>query len=375
MSKPEIDFSEVTRRLGVSRRVFLQFCAGVAASLGLPASSAMAMAAAVADPKKRPPVIWLHGQECTGPTEALLRSEAPSFEHLILDLISLDYHQTLDAGAGHQVEDVKKKSMAENKGKYLLGIEGAIPVKDNGIYCKIAGETMLDLTHEAAENAAAIVAYGSCASWGGVQSAAPNPTGAQGAPEVLQGKTVLTIPGCPPNPANFIGTVLFFVTYGKLPPIDDKGRPKWAYGRLIHENCYRRPHFDAGRFAKEFGDEGHKKGWCLYEMGCKGPETYNNCPSLEYNNVGGGVWPVGVGAPCFCCSEQGVGFAKPLYSLSDVKTHTPPNAFPEIDDRQGPQGVTVGTAALAGAAVGVAVGAGLATARKMSEKDTANSDD
>lgn len=375
MSKTEIDFSEVTRRLGVSRRVFLQFCAGVAASLGLPASSAMAMAAAVADPKKRPPVIWLHGQECTGPTEALLRSEGPSFEHLILDLISLDYHQTLDAGAGHQVEDVKKKSMAENKGKYLLVIEGAIPVKDNGIYCKIAGETMLDLTHEAAENAAAIIAYGSCASWGGVQSAAPNPTGAQGAPEVLQGKTVLTIPGCPPNPANFIGTVLFFVTYGKLPPLDNKNRPKWAYGRLIHENCYRRPHFDAGRFAKEFGDEGHKKGWCLYEMGCKGPETYNNCPSLEYNNVGGGVWPVGVGAPCFGCSEQGVGFTKPLYSLSDVKTHTPPNTFPEIDDRQGPQGVTVGTAALAGAAVGVAVGAGLATAKKMSEKDTANSDD
>ncbi len=374
MSNNEINFSEVTARLGVSRRTFLTFCAGVAASLGLPAGSAMAMAAAVADPKRRPPVIWLHGQECTGPTEALLRSEQPSFEHLILDLISLDYHQTLDAGAGHQVEEMKKKSMAENKGKYLLVIEGAIPVKDNGIYCKIAGETMLDLTHEAAENAAAIVAYGSCASWGGVQSASPNPTGAQGAPEVLQGKTVLTIPGCPPNPANFIGTVLFFVTYGKLPPIDDKGRPKWAYGRLIHENCYRRPHFDAGRFATEFGDEGHKKGWCLYQMGCKGPETYNNCPSLEYNNVGGGVWPVGVGAPCFGCSEQGVGFEKPLFSLSDIKTYTPPNTFPEISDRQGPQGVTAGAAALAGAAVGVAVGAGIVTAKKMSDKDTADSD-
>jgi hydrogenase small subunit len=374
MVKNEIDFSEVTARLGVSRRTFLTFCAGVAASLGLPPRSAMAMAAAVADPKRRPPVIWLHGQECTGPTEALLRSEQPSFEHLILDLISLDYHQTLDAGAGHQVEEMKKKSMAENKGKYLLVIEGAIPVKDNGIYCKIAGETMLDLTHEAAENAAAIVAYGSCASWGGVQSASPNPTGAQGAPEVLKGKTVLTIPGCPPNPANFIGSVLYFVTFGKLPPIDDKGRPKWAYGRLIHENCYRRPHFDAGRFATTFGDEGHQKGWCLYQMGCKGPETYNNCPSLEYNNIGGGVWPVGVGAPCFGCSEQGVGFEKPLFSLSDVKTHTPPNTFPEIGDRQGPQGVTTVTASLAGVAIGTAVGAGIVTAKKMSEKDTADSD-
>ena len=161
MTENEIDFSELTRRLGVSRRAFLKFCTGVAASLGLPAESAMAMAAAVADPKRRPPVIWLHGQECTGPTEALLRSEQPSLAHLILDLISLDYHQTLDTGAGHQVEAMKKKSMLENKGKYLLVIEGAIPVKDNGIYCKIAGETMLDLTNEAAENAAAIVAYGS----------------------------------------------------------------------------------------------------------------------------------------------------------------------------------------------------------------------
>ena len=249
MAENESDFSELEKRLGVSRRTFLKFCAGVAASLGLPAGAAMAMAQAVADPKKRPPVIWLHGQECTGPSESLLRSEQPSFEHLILDLISLDYHQTLDAGAGHQVEEIKKQVMKENQGKYLLVVEGAIPVKDNGIFCKIAGETMLELTHEAAEHAAAIVAFGSCASWGGVQAAAPNPTGAQGAPQVLKGKTVVTIPGCPPNPANFIGTVLYFVTYGKLPPIDDKGRPKWAYGRLIHENCYRRPHFDAGRFA------------------------------------------------------------------------------------------------------------------------------
>lgn len=375
MSISDIDFSELEKRLNVSRRTFMKFCAGVAASLGLPNSAAYAMASAVADPKKRPPVIWLHGQECTGPTEALLRSEQPSLEHLILDLISLDYHQTLDTGAGHHVEEMKKKSMEENKGKYLLVVEGAIPIKDDGIYCKVAGETMLHLTKEAAENAAAIVAYGSCASWGGVQSASPNPTGATGAPQVLTDKTVLTIPGCPPNPANFIGTVLFFVTYGKLPPIDEKGRPKWAYGRLIHENCYRRPHFDAGRFATDFGDEGHQKGWCLYKMGCKGPETYNNCPSLEYNNIGGGVWPIGVGAPCFGCSEEGVGFEKPLFSLADVKTHTPPNEFPDINQREDNQGVTAGAAALAGAAVGVAVGASIVSAKKANEKDATNSEE
>jgi hydrogenase small subunit len=202
-----------------------------------------------------------------------------------------------------------------------------------------------------------------------VQSASPNPTGAVGAPQLLTGKTVVTIPGCPPNPANFIGTVLYFVTYGKLPPIDEKGRPKWAYGRLIHENCYRRPHFDAGRFAEEFGDEGHRKGWCLYKLGCKGPETYNNCPSLEFNNVGGGVWPIGVGHPCFGCSEGGVGFSKPLFSLADVKTHTPPNMFPSITDREGNAAFSPGAAAIAGAAVGLAVGATAMASKKLDGKE------
>ena len=361
------DFSEVSKRLGVSRRTFLTFCAGVAGSLGLSTKSAVAMAKAIAKPSMRPPVIWLHGQECTGPSESLLRSEQPSLEHLILDMISLDYHQTLDAGAGHKVEEIKKHSMEANKGKYLLVVEGAIPVKDGGIYCKIAGETMLDLTREAAEHAAAIVAFGSCASWGGVQSAAPNPTEAKGTQAVLPGKTVVNIPGCPPNPANFLGTVLYFVTFGKLPPLDEQNRPKWAYGRLIHENCYRRPHFDAGRFATEFGDDGHKKGWCLYKLGCKGPETYNNCPSLEFNNVGGNVWPIGVGHPCFGCSEQGIGFNKPMFALADVKTHTPPNKFPTIADRQQEKGISPTAAAIGGAAAGAVVGAALMAGKKMND--------
>ena len=168
MAENNFDYSALEKRLGVSRRTFLKFCSGVAASLGLGTSAAYAMAEAVADKKRRPPVIWLHGQECTGPTEALLRSEQPTLEHLILDLISLDYHQTLDAGAGHHVEDIKREVMHANKGKYLLVVEGAIPLAQNGIFCKIGGQTMSDATAEAAEHAAAIVAYGSCAAWGGV---------------------------------------------------------------------------------------------------------------------------------------------------------------------------------------------------------------
>ncbi len=367
------DFETLEKRLGVSRRDFLKYCTGIAASLGLSTSDAIAMAEAVAKPKKRPVVILLHGQECTGPTESLLRSEHPTLDRLILEMVSLEYHQTLDSGAGHKVEHMKELSMKENAGKYLLVVEGAIPTKDGGVYCKIAGTTMLDHTIEAAEHAAAIIAFGSCASWGGVQSASPNPTGAQGAQSVLPGKTVVNIPGCPPNPYNFLATVMHFLTFGTLPELDNQNRPKFAYGRLIHENCERRPHFDAGRFAKEFGDEGHKKGYCLYKLGCKGPETHANCPAVEFNDIGGGTWPIGVGHPCFGCAEEGVGFTKPLFSLADVKTHTPPNQFPTIEQREETSGVTAGAAAVGGAAIGAVVGAAAVASKKISSSETSDS--
>ncbi len=370
MSGP--DFSYLEKRLGVSRRTFLKFCTGVAATMGLPTSAAYAMAEAVATKRKKPVVIWLHGQECTGPSESLLRSEHPTLDRLILEMISLEYHQTLDAGAGHDVEHHKDVMIEQNKGEYLLVVEGSVPVAQDGIFCKIGNKTMLEHTTAAAEHAAAIIAFGSCASWGGVQSAAPNPTQAVGAQAVLPGKTVVNIPGCPPNPYNFLATVMHFLTFGSLPALDTQNRPKFAYGRLIHENCERRPHFDAGRFAETFGDEGHRLGWCLYKLGCKGPETYANCPAVEFNDIGGGTWPIGVGHPCFGCVEQGVGFTKPLFSLAEVKTHTPPNAFPTIDQREESPTATAATAGVIGAAVGAAVGATAMAARKVHENDNAS---
>ena len=153
--------------------------------------------------------------------------------------------------------------------------------------------------------------------------------------EILPGKTVINIPGCPPNVYNFLSTVLYLVTFGKPPDLDDKNRPKFAYGRLIHENCERRPHFDAGRFALEFGDAGHRQGWCLYKLGCKGPETYANCPAILFGDVGAGAWPVGTGHPCFGCTEQGrrLHQADPL--LANVLTVTPPTAFPRVGEAEG----------------------------------------
>lgn len=369
MNKQKIEMLEnhegllaLEKRLGVSRREFLQLCSAMAATMGLPSGAEAAMAEAVAT-KKRPSVIWLHFQECTGCTESLLRAEHPTLDKLILDVISLDYHETLFAAAGHQAEAARREAMKANKGKYLLVVEGAIPTKDKGIYCKIGGQTAVDMLKECAADAGAVVAIGSCASWGGMPSTNPNPTGASSAGEVL-GKVVPNIPGCPPNPYNFLSTVVHYLTFGKLPEVDQLGRPKFAYGRLIHDNCERRAHFDAGRFAMEFGDVGHRKGYCLYKLGCKGPETYANCPSILFGDVGNASWPVGTGHPCIGCTEKGIGFAKPIHALADLKNVAPPLSFPRIVEDQG-KGASIGAAALTAAIAGAAAGGAAMLARNL----------
>lgn len=352
---------------GVSRRDFIKFCSVMAVSMGLPASFGLKIAEAATKAKRRPPVIWLHGQECTGCTESLLRATHPTLEHLILDLISLDYHETLNVGAGHQAEAALHHSVKQNAGKFILVVEGSAPVKEGGKYCMVGGRPFVDIVKETAAKAAAVIAIGSCAAWGGVQSSPPNPTGATGIPEVLKGTTVVTIPGCPPNAYNFLSTVLYFLTFGKLPALDEKARPKFAYGRLIHENCERRPHFDAGRFAKQFGDEGHLQGYCLYQLGCKGPITHANCPSILFY-AGSGTWPVGTGHPCFGCTEEAVGFKVPLHTHAEVSDITPDAAHAPIEMKHG-QGLSAGAAGVVGGIAGVAIGAGAMVAKQLGESE------
>lgn len=362
-------FERVKENLGnVSRRDFLKFCSIMAVGMGLPVAAGEDIAEAVTNPQ-RPPVIWISGQGCTGCTESLLRPEHLSLEHLILDLISLEYNETLNAGAGHQAEHHKDKIVEEFAGQFILVIEGSIPTRDGGVYCKIAGRPFVDIVKETADKAAAVIAIGSCAAWGGLPAAEPNPTGAKGAPEVLPDKTVLTVPGCPANAYNFVSTVAYYLTYNKLPALDNLGRPKFAYDRLIHENCERRPHFDAGRFAEEFGDEGHQKGYCLYKLGCKGPVTYNNCSIKGFNDVG--TWPVDTGHPCFGCSEPGIGFNVPQFVQADLTKDSlfTPAATPASIEYERGGGVSAGAAAVAGAAVGAAVGATAVAAKKVKSDD------
>lgn len=363
MVLPTLDSSPSGPMMAVDRRDFVKVCSMAAAAVGLPAEAAAKFADNAVQGRK-PSVIWLANQECTGCTESLLRTSHPRLDELILDLISLDYHEALMVAAGHQAEEARKAAMEENKGAYILVIEGAIPTKDDGIYCKVAGQTSIDMVREAAEDAGAIIAIGSCASWGGIPSAAPNPTGAVGAPEILEGKTVVTIPGCPSNPYNFLGVALQYATFGTLPALDALNRPKFAFGRVIHEHCPRRAHFDAGRFVKEFGDEGHREGWCLYQMGCKGPVTHANCSTLHFGEVSD-AWPIGIGAPCFGCTESGVGFTLGKFDTVEITDATPPATYPPIFTQRG--GPNPWATMALGGIIGGAIGGGIIAAKKVSQ--------
>jgi len=354
----------------LDRRSFLKICTMAAAAVGLPASAGRLMAEQAAKGVK-PSVIWLSFQECTGCTETLLRTSHPQLDELILDLISLDYHEALMAPSGHLAEEARMAAMEAHDGKFVLVVEGAIPTKDGGIYCKVGGRTALDIVTEAADHAAAIVAIGSCASWGGIPSSPPNPTGAMGAPGVLEGKTVVTIPGCPPNPYNFLGTVLQFATFGTLPELDDQARPKFAYGRTIHEHCPRRAHFDAGRFVEKYGDDGHRQGWCLYKMGCKGPQTHAPCSTNHFNEVVG-AWPIGTGHPCFGCTEEKLAFKVGMHETVQIDRPTPPDTYPPIAAEQGE--ASPWAAGVAGAVVGGLVGAGLMASKKLGSEESEPSD-
>ncbi len=365
------DFESVQEKLGgVSRRDFMKICSALAATMALSEVAVPKIANAITDPS-RPPVIWLHGSECTGCTMSLLKTEHPSLEELILNVISLEFHETVSAGAGHQALEALEHAMEEYAGKYVLVIEGAIPLKDEGVYCRVGGKNFVDEVHHVAEKAAAVIATGSCAAWGGVAAMEPNPTGCVGVKDVVKDKPVVNIPGCPPNPYNLLSTVVHYLTFGRLPSLDSENRPKFAYGRLIHEHCERRPHFDNGRFARAFGDEGHRQGYCLYYLGCKGPVTYANCSTLNFGDAGSGCWPVGIGHPCFGCAEAGVGFNIPQFEVSPVLHKTPGAAHAPIDKEQERGGKASGAEiALMAGLGGAAIGAGAVFSKKLGGKES-----
>lgn len=298
--KEEKAFYERLAEKGISRRDFMKYCGFLTATMGLSSSFVPKVAEVFAAPKQRPPVVWLHFAECTGCSESVLRSMYPYIDRIVLEILSIEYHETIFAAAGYQMEDNLHAAVKKYNGKFICVVEGAIATKYDGAYGKVAGKTFLEIGKEVCTKAAAVVCIGSCSSFGGIQAAAPNPGGYKGVGEALGMKTV-NIPGCPPNPINFVGTVVNFLLLGKLPSVDELGRPLFAYGKTIHDNCPRRSHYENDEYVEEFGSEEAAMGYCLYKLGCKGPDTYNNCPIAKYND--GTSWPVEAGHPCIGCSE------------------------------------------------------------------------
>ena len=293
-------FSGALKARGISRRRFMEFCGAMAATLALPPRYAAKVADALGRVKK-PVLVWLQFQDCAGNSESILRASHPTVLEVVLDLLSWEYHEIIMAGAGKQAEAALQRVVKEEKGKYLAVVEGAIPLADDGVYCTVAGRTAVDLAREVCGSAAASIAVGACAWDGGLVAAHPNPTGAVGLQEAVPGITLINMPGCPQNPANTVAVLVYYLTFGELPAMDQYRRPLFAYGRIIHDQCERRAHYDAGRYVEEWGDEGHRRGWCLYKMGCKGPQGTFNCPNVRWNDQTS--WPVKAGHGCLACAS------------------------------------------------------------------------
>ena len=324
---------------GVERRDFIKFCVTTAAALGLEASMVPKVMAAM-ETKPRIPVIWLHGLECTCCSESFIRSSHPIAQDIVLNMISLDYDDTLQAAAGFQVEEIRKKLIKDHPGGYLLAVEGNAPTADGGVYCTVGGDTFLNVLRQTALHAKAVIAWGSCASNGCVQAASPNPTGAKPVHQIITDKPIINVPGCPPIAEVMTGVLTYLLTFDAIPELDRMGRPKMFYGQRIHDKCYRRAFFDAGQFVESWDDDGARKGWCLYKMGCRGPTTYNSCSTFKWND--GVSFPIGSGHPCIGCSEAGFWDNGPFYQrLSNV-------VVPGIDATPDKIGAILGTAAVVG---------------------------
>jgi len=346
---------EHLERRGVSRRRFLEFCGAVAGVLAAgPLAAGRASAAPSAqviaqtlESMTKPVLVWLQLQECTGCMESVLRSGDTTVEELILNLVSMEYNELIMAAAGTAADEALA---AANEQDHILVVNGSIPLAEDGAYLTIAGRSGESILRESAENATAIFAVGACAHWGCVQASRPNPTGAVGVDAIITDKPVVNIAGCPPVPEVITASLVYTLANGAPPPVDGQGRPLFAYSERIHDFCPKRGRYDAGQFVRTFDDAAARNGYCLYEVGCRGPNTFAPCPIIRWNLAQD--WPIGAGHPCIGCTE--VGFYDRFTPFYEVLPNLGvPGTGVEAD------ATTVGLVGLAAVGVGVAAHAGV----------------
>ncbi len=302
-------FQSMLDARGITRRSFMKLCGTIAAAAGLSQLTVAQVAQAVEDSVigaqegNLYPVIWMEGASCTGCTEAFAQIDEPDPATVVLEMISLNYCETLSAAAGYSVEEARKQTIAA--GNYVLVYEGALLTRWEGNALRVAGEPGIDSFIETAENANAIVAMGSCAVNGGWMGAEPNTSGAMGCQKYLQemgiDKPVVNIPGCPANPEWLVAVLVDVVMMQTLPKLNSQNKPSVIFDQTIHDNCERRGHFENGEFVYQFGSEEEAKNYCLYAVGCRGPQTRANCGIVRYNHRRS--WCVESGAPCIGCCE------------------------------------------------------------------------
>ncbi|MGG5253904.1 hydrogenase small subunit [Neobacillus sp. SM06] len=345
---------ETALERGYTRRDFLKMCTALAATLGLEYTQSDQVVKAM-ETKTRIPVVWLQFQDCTGCSESFIRSSQPKAESVLLEMISLEYSEVLSAPSGYQAEANIEKVFQDYNGQYILAVEGSIP--DDDAFLTVAGRSRKETFIKMAAGAKAIVAYGTCASWGGIAAAKPNPTGARPVTSFVNNTPVILAPGCPPISEVMTGIVAYVITFGKLPELDPFGRPKAFYRHRVHDKCNRRAYFDAGLFVESFDDEGAKQGYCLYKVGCKGPTTYNSCAEMRWN--GGVSYPIQSGNPCIGCSEDGFWDNGPFYTRRAKIPGTQTTINPD----------EIGLAAVGLTAAGIAVhAAGTVIKKKLDDK-------
>jgi hydrogenase small subunit len=288
----------------ISRKKFLQVSAGSIAGVALSSFwlPKLLSAADAKNGKGRLPVIWFQAQACSGCAVSLLDAAYPNVDDVLIEVISLEFNPVIMGATGDMAMGVIDRMMVEEKGKYIFVVEGSVPMEADGFYCTVGEKdgnpvTALDWVKNIAASSMAVVAVGSCASWGGIPAAPPNPTGAVPVTKIVKDKPIINIPGCPPHPDWMVGTIVNVLKYG-IPELDKLNRPVMFYGtdKLIHDNCELRQYFDTGIFAKDFGDKG-----CLYELGCKGPVAHCDVSTRGWNS--GVNWCNRSGGPCIGCTE------------------------------------------------------------------------
>jgi hydrogenase small subunit len=281
---------------------------------------------------QRPPavkeihVLWITaGLSCDGDSVSVTAATQPSIEDIVLGAIpglpKVHLHNPVLAyEVGDEFMEYWHQADEGRLGApFVLVIEGSIPnetIKAEGYWAalgtdKATGQpiTTCEWIDRLTPKAVAVIAAGTCATYGGIHAMAGNPTGAMGLADYLgwnwrsaAGIPIVNVPGCPVQPDNMTETLLYLLyqVAGLAPmiPLDRELRPTWLFGKTVHEGCDRGAYYEQADFAHEYGSPK-----CLVRIGCWGPVV--NCNVTKRGWMAGIGGCPNVGGICIGCTMPG----------------------------------------------------------------------